>query len=64
MQVRIGRRYARVCRRRLRDHLVSACRKAGVKFVSGDVSDVEAASSDFTTRLTCSSDTVPSVQAR
>lgn len=53
-QVRVGRPYARVCRRKLRSHLVAACRDAGVAFVAGDVSKVDAQAAGAAASLTCS----------
>ena len=34
-EVRIGRQYGRVCRRRLRDHLLQQCQQNGVQFLPG-----------------------------
>ena len=34
-EVRIGRQYGRVCRRRLRDHLLQQCQQHGVQFLPG-----------------------------
>mmetsp|Transcript_17062 Transcript_17062/g.50951 ORF Transcript_17062/g.50951 Transcript_17062/m.50951 type:complete len:580 (+) Transcript_17062:168-1907(+) len=53
-EVRVGRPYARVCRRKLRSHLVAACRDAGVAFVAGDVSKVDAQAAGAAASLTCS----------
>ncbi|KAL4457454.1 hypothetical protein ABPG75_012319 [Micractinium tetrahymenae] len=35
--VRVGRPYGRVCRRRLREHLLSRCAAAGVRYVEAEV---------------------------
>jgi len=43
-----------VCRRRLRAHLVQQCADAGVRFVAGEVSDVDAAAKDASARIKCS----------
>lgn len=39
--MRVGRGYGRVCRRRLREHLLQRCSEAGVLFVPGDVTAVD-----------------------
>ena len=61
-QVRIGRRYGQVCRRKLREHLVQQCAAAGVRFLAGEVSGVDATASGATARVICSSGSV--VQTR
>ena len=61
-QVRIGRRYGQVCRRKLREHLVQQCAAAGVRFLAGEVSGVDAAASGASARVLCSSGSV--VQTR
>lgn len=45
-EVRVGRSYARVSRRKLREHLLGLCAAAGVRFVEGEVSSVRTADSD------------------
>ena len=39
-EVRVGRPYGRVCRRRLRNVLLARCQEAGVKFLPGTVVDI------------------------
>lgn len=40
-EVRIGRQYGRVCRRRLRKHLLERCQRNGVKFLAGLMHELE-----------------------
>eukprot|EP00887_Chlorella_sp_A99_P002802 scaffold6.g2802.t1 len=42
-EVRVGRAYGRVCRRRLRQHLLERCLAAGVRFLAAEVTGVEPA---------------------
>ncbi len=42
-EVRVGREYGRVCRRKLRAHLLGACEEAGVRFMAAEVTGVELA---------------------
>lgn len=42
-EVRVGRAYGRVCRRRLRAHLLRRCADAGVRFLAGEVEGVDTA---------------------
>jgi hypothetical protein len=44
-----------VCRRKLREHLVQQCAAAGVRFLAGEVSGVDAAASGASARVLCSS---------
>ena len=37
MQVKVGRAYGRVSRRKLREHLLKVCREAGVAFLDAEV---------------------------
>lgn len=53
--MRIGRRYGQVCRRKLREHLVQQCAAAGVRFLAGEVSDVDATAAGASARVICSS---------
>ena len=39
MQVRVGRGYGRVSRRKLREHLLRVCSESGVAFMSAEVGD-------------------------
>ena len=41
--VRVGRPYGRVCRRRLRQHLLDRCAAAGVRFVEAEVETASSA---------------------
>ncbi|KAK9814677.1 hypothetical protein WJX72_009604 [[Myrmecia] bisecta] len=41
-EVRVGRAYGRVCRRRLREHLLQKCQASGVQFLAGEVVDIDA----------------------
>lgn len=61
-QVRVGRPYARVCRRKLRSHLVAVCGEAGVSFVAGDVTAVDAEAGGGVAYLECTA--APPIQAR
>ena len=40
-EVRVGRQYGRVCRRRLRKHLLQRCRDHGVQFLAGMMHELE-----------------------
>lgn len=40
-EVRIGRQYGRVCRRRLRTHLLQRCQQNGVQFLAGLMHELE-----------------------
>ena len=40
-EVRIGRQYGRVCRRRLRTHLLQRCQQNGVQFLAGFMHELE-----------------------
>ncbi|KAL3158840.1 hypothetical protein ABBQ32_011564 [Trebouxia sp. C0010 RCD-2024] len=40
-EVRIGRQYGRVCRRRLRKHLLQRCQQNGVQFLAGLMHEME-----------------------
>lgn len=44
-----------MCRRKLREHLVQQCAAAGVRFLAGEVSGVDAAASGASARVLCSS---------
>jgi len=48
----LGRPYGQVCRRRVREHLLSECKKAGVKFLPGIVDRVQHFSSDEQSKKT------------
>ena len=39
-EVRVGRAYGRVCRRRLREELLKRCAAAGVRFLAGEVEEI------------------------
>ena len=41
-EVRVGRQYGRVCRRRLRKHLLQQCQKNGVQFLPGLMHEMDA----------------------
>lgn len=53
--MRIGRRYGQVCRRKLREHLVQQCADTGVRFLAGEVSDVDSTAAGASARVICSS---------
>ena len=40
-EVRIGRQYGRVCRRKLRKHLLQRCQANGVQFMAGMMDELE-----------------------
>jgi lycopene epsilon-cyclase len=40
-EVRIGRQYGRVCRRKLRKHLLQRCQTNGVQFMAGMMDELE-----------------------
>ena len=48
-EVRVGRAYGRVCRRRLRDELLKRCAAGGVTFFPGEVESVDAPSASAST---------------
>lgn len=50
--VRVGRPYGRVCRRRLREHLLSRCAAAGVQYVEAEVEVASSASGEQAAELT------------
>ena len=52
-QVRVGRSYGRVCRRRLRDKLLSRCVAAGVSFLAAEVAGVKAEAPASSATLLC-----------
>lgn len=47
-EVRIGRQYGRVCRRRLRKHLLQRCQQNGVQFLAGLMHELETEQSSDT----------------
>ncbi|EFN58632.1 hypothetical protein CHLNCDRAFT_19656 [Chlorella variabilis] len=49
--VRVGRPYGRVCRRRLREHLVARCAAAGVAYLEAEVADASSSPSDQSAHL-------------
>ncbi len=52
-QQRVGRSYGRVCRRRLRQHLLAQCAAAGVQYLEGEVASVNAEPESARATLTC-----------
>lgn len=52
---RLTRRACRVCRRKLRAELLRKCARAGVKFLAGEVVEVDAQLSSDSVRLTLDS---------
>lgn len=50
--VRVGRPYGRVCRRRLREHLLSRCADAGVRYLEAEVVDASSAADAQAAALT------------
>jgi Lycopene cyclase protein len=58
----VGRAYGRVCRHRLRDHLLSKCKDNGVMVVVGEVDKIEAEHGSIRTAIRCTDGTT--VQAR
>eukprot|EP00877_Chromochloris_zofingiensis_P005408 jgi/Chrzof1/14869/Cz09g18310.t1_LCYE[v5.2] len=53
-QVNVGRAYGRVCRRRLRQHLVDLCKSAGVQYLATEVTDICKSADNTTAYVTCS----------
>ena len=53
VQQRVGRRYGRVCRRKLREHLLARCAAAGVRYLEGEVASVSAEPDSTRATLTC-----------
>lgn len=51
-EVRIGRQYGRVCRRRLRTHLLQRCQQNGVQFLAGLMHELETEQSSETATAT------------
>ena len=49
----MGRSYGRVCRRRLRGHLLERCAAAGVRYLEGEVASVAAEADGARATLTC-----------
>lgn len=49
--VRVGRPYGRVCRRRLRQHLLSRCAEVGVQYVEAEVDTASSASDQQAAQL-------------
>jgi lycopene epsilon-cyclase len=49
----VGRSYGRVCRRRLREHLLARCAAAGVRYLEGEVAAVAAEPDGARATLTC-----------
>ena len=52
-EVRVGRAYGRVCRRRLRKQLLQDCADAGVAFFPAEVEDIQAQAGAQLTSLRC-----------
>ncbi|GLC71022.1 hypothetical protein PLESTF_001061800 [Pleodorina starrii] len=57
-EVRVGRGYGRVSRRKLRSHLLSICEAAGVRFSSAEVADIAVMEGGKLTQLTTKDGTV------
>ena len=49
--VRVGRPYGRVCRRRLREHLLARCAAAGVAFLEAEVEEASSSASEQASEL-------------
>lgn len=50
-EVKIGRQYGRVCRRKLRKHLLQRCQDNGVQFLAGMMDDLETEQTSDTARI-------------
>ncbi|GIL85682.1 hypothetical protein Vretimale_13250 [Volvox reticuliferus] len=57
-EVRVGRGYGRVSRRKLRAHLLSICEAAGVRFSSAEVADIQLVEGGKLTQVTTKDGTV------
>lgn len=53
-EVKVGRGYGRVGRRKLREHLLQLCEKAGVRFMATQVEDIVISQDGMTCQLTIS----------
>jgi len=53
-EVRVGRAYGRVSRRKLREHLLKLCRESGVEFMAAEVNGLQVSQDGSTTSLTTS----------
>ena len=51
LQMKVGRPYGRVCRRKLREKLVGICREAGVTFLAGEVEAITPTADERTSRV-------------
>ena len=57
-EVRVGRSYGRVCRRKLRARLLQRCNEHGVRFLAGEVASITCQEGASASRLTLQDGTV------